>query len=96
MEQFSEVCNNCTFCKFIVSCYFLGQGICFHLIILAYSALVQNSFGTPPEQLFSFGSNAGATGLGPSEDGNSGPIQLTGLFLFYGTDHSYLICKFLQ
>ena len=55
--------------------------------------MVQNSFGTPLEQLFSFGSNAGDSALGPSDDGNSDPIELTESFPFYGTDQSILFAS---
>ena len=66
--------------------------MCFSLIILAYCASAQETFGYPLENLFPFGSMAGDSALNQVD--NSDPIELTESFPFYGTPQSTLLVSF--
>ena len=68
--------------------------MCFYLLILAYCASVQESFGNPLENFFPFGNNAGDSALNQGDDLVSDTIELTESFPYYGTDQSTLRVSF--
>ena len=68
--------------------------MCFYLLILAYCASAQETFGNPLENFFPFGSMAGDSALNQGDELVSDPIELIKSFPFYGTNQSTLRVSF--